>query len=404
MGMLRAEELREVLGAGPGAVLFRPDRDGISRISRSDLTGAHSGGESVIGLGSGAVVDAATNAVQTVLGCESDDCLAILLERLEPPLWDARDDGPQHFFVCPERTLRRVLDESPGAELEELSYLLLTAALERHWSVRVFNGGSPPIPSALPKATVEFIIPHRGSAAHLATCVAGATGQQHSCAVSVGLDGYGAQPAEAQRSGLPHHCKVVAYGESVGPYVIRQRLGMESHSDYLAFQDSDDYSTVDRIARQLHYAAGTQAEIVGCHELRLDTLAREVKAIRFPLDVNASLQQWKHFAQLFPTTLVSRSWFQRVGGLSTFERFGLDFQFLLRSHFNARILNLDEFCYVRRLRAESLTTSPATGLNCDRRVRLRQAWARDFQLVKAGELELSKSSLRVSPFEEEGSG
>jgi len=58
---------------------------------------------------------------------------------------------------------------------------------------------------------------------------------------------------------------------------------------------------------------------------------------------------------------VARSLVARLGGYASGMRFGGDYEFQLRAHHVARIVNLDRYCYFRRRRPGSLWTSPETG-------------------------------------------
>jgi hypothetical protein len=181
----------------------------------------------------------------------------------------------------------------------------------------------------------------------------------------------------------------------VGPYAIRQFLAMNSTADYLAFQDSDDFSVKSRLSELLTACIDSGADIVGCNELRLDEIDRAVYPVRFPLDVNVAMREIAAHPQLFPTTVTRTATFKRNGGLSTIRKFGGDTEYLLRAYFLARIINIDRFLYIRRRREGSLTTTPETALGSPVRVELGLMWRTDFRAVKSGQLALEDSSIAV---------
>ena len=75
----------------------------------------------------------------------------------------------------------------------------------------------------------------------------------------------------------------------VGPYVARHALSLRSRADAVAYQDSDDLSVPHRIASLAEAAVRSGAGIVGSHELQVHQARKKVYAVRYPLDVNASL-------------------------------------------------------------------------------------------------------------------
>jgi hypothetical protein len=128
-----------------------------------------------------------------------------------------------------------------------------------------------------------------------------------------------------------------------------------------------------------------------------------VQPVRFPLDGSASLDICANHALLHATLMCHRGAFFRAGGLATNLIIASDSQFLLRAWFSARIRNVDEFLYIRRRHATSLTNAPETVYDNPLRRRLSADWMRDFAAVKRGELTLEASSLwpaaRQEPFE-----
>ena len=143
-----------------------------------------------------------------------------------------------------------------------------------------------------------------------------------------------------------------------GPYVIRQALAYAATEPFIVFHDSDDLSCRDRFHWLRAEMARRGRGLVGSHELRYDLEDRELRASRFPLDVNAALRLEPKHPQLHPTSMVASTDFRRVGGFSTDCIFGNDTQFLLRAHFHMSVRNVDRFLYLRRDRPGSLTNAP----------------------------------------------
>ena len=182
----------------------------------------------------------------------------------------------------------------------------------------------------------------------------------------------------------------------VGPYVIRQALASVTCERYIVFHDSDDHSTCDRFHWLVSEMARSAPALVGSHELRYDEDDREVRAVRFPLDVTAALAVEPKHPQLHPTTMVPTADFDRVGGFSTDCVFGNDTQLMLRAFFHLPLRNVDRFLYIRRDRWESLTNSPETGMSNPIRIARNLAWWSDFEAIKAGRMQLAKSSLMAA--------
>ena len=179
----------------------------------------------------------------------------------------------------------------------------------------------------------------------------------------------------------------------VGPYLIRQELAERSPEPLLTLQDSDDLSCYDRFTSLSAALAETGSDIIGSHELCLDELRALVQPVRFPLDSSASLNLCANHALLHATLMCHRDAYFRAGGLATNLIIASDSQFLLRAWFTARIRNVDEFLYIRRRHATSLTNAPETVYDNPLRRRLSADWTRDFDAVKRGELRLEASSL-----------
>ena len=174
--------------------------------------------------------------------------------------------------------------------------------------------------------------------------------------------------------------------------MIRQALADAATERFIVFHDSDDLSCRDRFHWLHTEMARLGRGLVGCHELRYDLEDRELRAARFPLDVNAALKLEPKHPQLHPTSMIASDDFRRVDGFSTDCIFGNDTQFLLRAYFQMPIRNVDRFLYLRRDRPGSLTNAPETGMANPLRIARNLSWRSDFEAVKAGRMRLEDST------------
>jgi hypothetical protein len=163
--------------------------------------------------------------------------------------------------------------------------------------------------------------------------------------------------------------------ENVGPYRLIQSVIEKTGYDAYLFQDADDWSSLDRLERLLDAAEKTGADMVGSQELMY--LKESVLRNNYPLDVNRALAGRPGYGLLHPSSLVSRNLIFRAGGYATGLKFSGDMEFLLRAVLVGKAVNLDRYCYFRRIRMNSLITSETTGLASparqmiDNRVRAR---------------------------------
>jgi hypothetical protein len=245
--------------------------------------------------------------------------------------------------------------------------------------------------------SVDIVLAHRGADEYLEAAVASILKQNHRGATILCFD---QEPS-------PTLCRELARNETLqlyevvpspaGPYVPRQHFCLTSPARYVAFQDTDDFSLPTRIGKLLAFAEAHDASIVGCHELRFNELTQTVEAIRLPLDANRGLDDGPGAVQLFATTVIRTDCLRRLGGFSTNRTFGADRQFQLRAHWSARMLNIDAFLYVRRLREGSLTTAVNTGMQSQIRQEINAVWQEAFHARQDGRIALEDSELRVEP-------
>ena len=176
---------------------------------------------------------------------------------------------------------------------------------------------------------------------------------------------------------------------NVGPYRLVQQVIDDFEFDAYLFQDADDWSSTERLELLLASAEESGAELIGTQEVRVFCEEPEAVAIEWPYDVNAELaRRPTAFCLLHPTSLVSGDLVRQLGGFATGLRFSGDAEFLRRAAHVARVVNIPQHCYFRRIRSGSLTTGAATGLDSPERKRVMEAlWQRarsNAELVAVG--------------------
>lgn len=343
-------------------------------------------------------------ALERHRSCQGDNALTLLVPPRACPELSARSDGEVIAFLASGPWVGSLMEEGACSPVE-LCFRALSRAL---------SAGHEPIEltivdkareadGALPPAglSVETIMPHRGSDDHLLAALSSLARQTRPARTILCFDQ--PPPADlsrelAKQDGLDLFEVVPS---PAGPYVPRQHFAMTSTARYVAFQDSDDFSVASRLEALVAFAEAQGADLVGCHELRLDETKRMVEAVRYPLDVNEALRLGSGHAQLFSTAVARVETLRRIGGFSTVRTFGADKQFHLRAYWNARMLNMDSFLYVRRLRERSLTTSAATGMGSAIRKEVTRRWKDAFQDIKDKRITLAESALRIEHSEEE---
>ena len=256
--------------------------------------------------------------------------------------------------------------------------------------------GWTPGAEALRPGSTALVIAHRGPEEFLRAALGSlAASDARPEVVRVGLD-VDVDDLDTYREIVESFPDVEFYVGSyapVGPYVIRQALASIATERFLVFHDSDDVSTRDRFHWLHAETARRGAGLVGSNELRYDEDDREVRAVRFPLDVTAALDIEPRHPQLHPTTMIATADFHRAGGFSTDCIFGNDTQLMLRAYFQLPLRNVDRFLYIRRDHWGSLTNAPDTGMDNPLRTARNLAWRSDFEAIKAGRMRLNDSSL-----------
>ena len=160
---------------------------------------------------------------------------------------------------------------------------------------------------------------------------------------------------------------------NVGPYRLVQQVIEETDYDAYMFQDADDWSAPDRLEKLLEAAERTGAELLGTQEMRVFCDEPEVAHISWPLDVKKKFaERATAFPLLHPTSIVSRDLVMELGGFASALRFSGDAEFLRRAQHVAKVLNIPDYLYFRRIRQGSLTTARATGLKSPERQRVME--------------------------------
>jgi hypothetical protein len=322
-----------------------------------------------------------------------------LVPRAAPPLIDPIYCDPVSSFLCSSGAFARFAALGIDCRARTLCFAVLRAIARGDIEVdRLLVRQIPCRGRELQgreTAAKALVLPHRGDAGYLRAALKYAgKSAGNSLTVRVGLD----VEDGAEYAAFPEEFPDVEFFQfspaPVGPYVIRQELAERSPEPFLTLQDSDDLSCYDRFTTLGDTLAETGCDIVGSHELCLDEIRSLVQPVRFPLDCSAALALCANHALLHATLMTHRRAFFDAGGLSTHLIIANDTQFLLRAYFNCGIRNVDEFLYVRRRHAASLTSAPETVYDNPLRRSLNSEWTRDFDAIKRGELKLEDSSLR----------
>jgi glycosyltransferase involved in cell wall biosynthesis len=159
------------------------------------------------------------------------------------------------------------------------------------------------------------------------------------------------------------HVTLLHADRNVGPYRLVQQVIEETDYDAYLFQDADDWSAPDRLEKLLAAGEKTGAELIGTQEIRVFCEEPEVTPIAWPLDVHKQFaSKPTAFPLLHPTSIVTRDLVMTLGGFASGLRFSGDAELLRRAQHIARVVNIEDHCYYRRIRENSLTTARATGL------------------------------------------
>ena len=205
------------------------------------------------------------------------------------------------------------------------------------------------------------------------------------------IDDASGEPAARDRRSATRSVTLLHADRNVGPYRLVQQVIEETDYDAYLFQDADDWSAPDRLEQLLaRRPSETGAELIGTQEIRVFCDEPEVAPIAWPLDVHAQFdEQADRVPAAAPDLRSSRAtWCMALGGFASGLRFSGDAELLRRARFVARVVNVPDHCYYRRIRQSSLTTATATGLQSpERKQVMEMLWERarrNAALVAAG--------------------
>ena len=145
-----------------------------------------------------------------------------------------------------------------------------------------------------------------------------------------------------------------------GPFAMVDSAIRETNADVICLQDSDDVSHQHRFRLQMELMRAADLDAVGTNCVHFCETG-DVSLGVFPINPTATLKYRYGHVVLYPSLLFSRSTYLRIGGFSTFRKFGMDTEFVNRLCLTARVQNVMEPLYFKRSRTNSLTRSVDTG-------------------------------------------
>jgi glycosyltransferase involved in cell wall biosynthesis len=242
------------------------------------------------------------------------------------------------------------------------------------------NASSRLHPVAGGTAEVAVLMPHFGCENYLAQAVKSILDQRE---VSLNLHVVDdCSPTEEWKRALAPFCldprlKLFQTDRNVGPWRIDNWLFKHVREPYIAFQDADDYSDLDRLRLQLDDLKRNHAGMVGCSFFKVSETGDIVEERAMPRDVNRMFRRGKYFGILHATTLMRRSILDRLGGLDGGDSgLGADTDFQLRAMFDIKMINIERPLYYYRQRATSLTNTSQSSEHSPARVAYKKAMYR----------------------------
>jgi glycosyltransferase involved in cell wall biosynthesis len=306
-----------------------------------------------------------------------EPALKIGLPRLELPSATAEEhDLAAIGWIASTPLIGLMLEHGIGVSFNasEVVRSLLASPIELLWissiSVATQETAAANEPILNRDSKVLAIVPHYRCEEWLFRCLRSLTRQTRPPDAIVVIDDASESPPRDIVAGYPEVTLLQAR-ENTGPYNLVQTVIDSTNYDAYLFQDADDWSTRDRLDLLLEAAAHTGAELIGTQEIRFHTQTGKIDPVCYPMDVNRALSERLGHPLLHPTSLAARSLIRRIGGFATGLRFGGDTELLRRAGYAGRIVNIPQFCYVRRVRPFSLTTDASTGFGSSDRLRLR---------------------------------
>ena len=325
------------------------------------------------------------------------DAFIMLTPRKKTPLYNESADEFIYSFSCNLFLFRALIRKYGKTEFQEISLLfeVLDQILGDNSGFKKILVRQLPIqhvPVTGPNEC-DVIIPHRGDVAYLKNLLS-FLNQIKGIRVHVGIDQEITEELLKIKNNYPQTSFYGFAPNPVGPYVVRNWLIDNSSNGLVFFQDSDDTPCADRFGRLSTHMINNPCQLCGSHEIRLDYYHRNVRAIRYPVNVRSALDKSPGHSLLHPSSVITRQAFYQAGKLSEERIFGNDTKFLFHSYFILTdIQNIDDFLYIRRKRPGSLTTAVDTEIGSPVRVNLLNTWLREFGRIKYSMLKLENSSL-----------
>ena len=151
--------------------------------------------------------------------------------------------------------------------------------------------------------------------------------------------------------------------ERNGPYHANNILLQIVDSEYVGFQDADDWSAPERFSVQTDFLEKTGFDGCGTWCLHVDVNGDPIGFDVCPGAFDLFPAAMRTQALFHPTSLYRRGVFDVLGGFDVSTRFSADSEFIWRAHRQFSLANVPRFLYYRRLQPASLTQDAATGLN-----------------------------------------
>lgn len=155
--------------------------------------------------------------------------------------------------------------------------------------------------------------------------------------------------------------------ERVGPYALTQAVIDQTDEDWILCQDADDWSSVDRLERQLDHARRTGGRMLGTDLLRVEERTHWCQLVTHPERTTGFALRGGDYALAHPTCLFHRSLIYELGGFATELFVSGDKDFASRAAFVTELHNMPGALVHYLIRETSLThtfeTSPRSSLD-----------------------------------------
>ena len=314
------------------------------------------------------------------------------------PLEGRRLEPPTCSFIA-TAGIGRII-RGAGAPPEKWCYLAMRAALagpRATTDIQVVHRNSPREPLGAAPGSVEAILCHKGPERFVRLCVDSLVRQTDPPHISLAFDQKYACPRlldDVKGSDAIRLYQI--HPHPIGPYVAFHVFGSQSEADFILRQDTDDLALPDRIRRLKAAAIQMDAGMVGSHDIDVNDIEQCVNPVRYPLDVNAALKTDVIDHQIMPRNAIcTRAAFAAVGGYSTKRMFGHGVDFWIRAALTTRVVNLDEFLYIRRRHANSLLTRKDIGLGSDARKKNYASRAAALHAIRSAKAQIAETELGV---------